>query len=313
MPDSIPRRTFLASLAAGSVSLKSLAAAAVPASELRDGPAFRKQLRNEVGMTVSSFSGHMTARPTAGKFTLLELPRLMRDELGMRVIDLNTDVVIDNDPAWAERARQAVADAGCVLTNLKLNQRGLDVGHEDPEVRRRAVAGYSTSIETAARLGCAWVRVLPLRTAPHRPGYVAALRELADVAAGRGLRLLVENYGWMEDDPASVATLIREVDRGLAASPDTGNWADHKTRLSGLRQTFPLAVTCDFKFRQLNEAGEHPLFDLESCFQVGWQAGYRGPWCLEHANRDRKVLFQELRLIRDRLRGWIATAEQSSE
>ena len=309
MPDITTRRTFLSALAAGSISLVRRPAAAAPAVEMRDGPAFRKQLRNEVGMTVSSFSGHMTARPTAGKFTLLELPRLMRDELGMRVIDLNTDVVIDNDPAWAERARQAVADAGCVLTNLKLNQRGLDVGHEDPEVRRKAVAGYSTSIETAARLGCAWVRVLPLRTAPHRPGYVAALRELADVAASKGLRLLVENYGWMEDDPASVATLIREVDRGLAASPDTGNWADHKTRLAGLRQTFPLAVTCDFKFRQLNEAGEHSLFDLESCFQVGWQAGYRGPWCLEHANRDRKVLFQELRLIRDRLRGWIARAE----
>ena len=89
MTHSTTRRTFLASLAAGSVSLKSVAAAAVPASELRDNAAFRKQLRNEVGMTVSSFSGHMTARPTAGKFTLLELPRLMRDELGMRVIDLS--------------------------------------------------------------------------------------------------------------------------------------------------------------------------------------------------------------------------------
>ena len=33
---------------------------------------------------------HLTVEPQAGKLRLLDLPRIMRDELGMRVIDLMT-------------------------------------------------------------------------------------------------------------------------------------------------------------------------------------------------------------------------------
>jgi len=80
-------------------------------------------------------------------------------------------------------------------------------------------------------------------------------------------------------------------------------------RYAGLARTFPLAVTCDFKARELGKKGEHILYDLERCFQIGWKAGFRGPWCLEHAHRDRKQLFRELGLLRDTLRKWMAASK----
>ena len=65
---------------------------------------------------------------------------MRRDELGMRVIDLNTSSLGSQEPKWLEKVRTAVADAGCVMINLKLNQRGLDMNSED--VRPRSGKGF---------------------------------------------------------------------------------------------------------------------------------------------------------------------------
>ena len=109
----------------------------------------------------------------------------------------------------------------------------------------------------------------------------------------------------MENDPESVVHLVKAVGRNTAPCPDTGNWSSLHVRYEGLRRTFPTAVTCDFKARELGPGGEHPLYDLRRCFDLGWKAGFRGPWCLEHAHRDRQRLFRELALLRDMVRGWI--------
>ena len=105
--------------------------------------------------------------------------------------------------------------------------------------------------------------------------------------------------------PEFRVTLVEKIGKGVAACPDTGNWKDNATRYAGLKATFPIAVSCDFKARAISPDGSHPLYDLKRCFSIGWQAGYRGPWCLEHANADRKALFRELALLRDQLRGWM--------
>jgi hypothetical protein len=70
-----------------------------------------------------------------------------------------------------------------------------------------------------------------------------------------------------------------------------------------------LAATCDFKAAgELGPNGEHPLYDLKRCFQIGWDAGFRGPWCIEHVHRDRKQALLELGILRDMLRKWIAAS-----
>lgn len=272
----------------------------------------RPPLTGEVGITTSSVDAHLAplgADPRPGQFRLIDLPRIMRDELDMRVIDLNTTSLGSLEPAHLDRLRTAVEKVGCILTNLKMNYANLDMGSQDAEVRARAVAQYKRAIDAAARLKMRWARPLPTRARPHLPTYGASFRELAEYARDRGIRMLVENYGWMESDAESVPRLIKDVDRNLAASPDTGNWANDEVRFAGLAKVFPLAVTCDFKARELGPDGAHAAYDLRRCFLLGWEAGFRGPWCLEHANRDRKQLFRELVLLRDLLRKWMAASK----
>ena len=134
---------------------------------------------------------------------------------------------------------------------------------------------------------------------------MAGLQELADYAASRGIGLLVENGGWMASDQDSVPELIQAVGPNFAASPDTGGW-DDDVRYEGLARAFPLSVTCDYKAWDLGPNGEHELWDLHRCFAIGREAGFRGPWCLEHPNkgRDREAHFRELGMLRDMLHRW---------
>jgi len=295
----IPRRTFVKSTASLLVAGSLRGAVAAQDGE-KPSP-----LAGQVGITTSSVSGHIAPEPASGKLTLLQLPRILRDELDMRVIDLNTSVFPSYDPAYLDRLRKAADDAGCILTNLKLNQRGLDMNSVDDDVRRNALHEYKRSIDAASHLGLRWARPLPLPARPDLAIHVASYQELADYGAERGVQMLVENFGWMESDPESVVQLVKSVGRNIAACPDTGNWANNTIRYAGLAKTFPGAVTCDYKARQLGPNGEHELYDLKRCFTIGWQAGFRGPWCLEHAHADRKTLFRELSLLRDMLRKWM--------
>ncbi|MBI3467520.1 MAG: sugar phosphate isomerase/epimerase [Planctomycetes bacterium] len=262
-------------------------------------------LAREVGITTSSLDRHVSATGGNGLIALLDLPKFMRDELDMRLIDLNTRTLGSLEPDHVERLRAAADRAGCAITNLKMNQNDLDMNSPDEPTRKRAIDTYKACIDAAARLGARWARPLPGMTRPDMQLHVAGYRELADYGASRKIQMLVENYRWMQTDPGSVAELIQAIDRDVAASPDIGNWSDNSVRYAGLEKTFPLAVTCDFKARELAPNGEHPLYDLRRCFEIGWKSGFRGPWCLEHAHTDRRTLIRELCLLRDMLRGWM--------
>ena len=294
----LDRRELMARAVAalGTVSLSPFASAAgqQPAS-----------LHREIGITMSSVARLETAAGPED-ISILDWPRILRDELDMRVIDLNTGAVTSTEPAYLEKVRSAADKAGCVLTNMKINRDDVNIGHRDKAVRDKALAECKRWIEASSHLGVRWARPIPSVEQPDMPGYLAAFRELADYAAEHKVQLLVENYGWMDADADASTRLIEAVGHNIAACPDTGNWANQETRFAGLTKMFPRAVSCDFKAGKLGPHGEHAAWDLKRCFTIGWDAGFRGPWCLEHANTDRKALIRELALLRDMLKMWMA-------
>ncbi|MCA9021151.1 MAG: TIM barrel protein [Planctomycetaceae bacterium] len=271
-----------------------------------------KSLDRQLGITTSSLAYQLSPQAKEDRITLLELPRILRDELGMTVIDLNTSTLAATDRKYLDQVRAAADKAGCVLTNLKMNQPKLDMNSPDAAVRNKALDTYKASIDVASHLGLKWARPLPLVPKPDMKIHVASYRELCEYGAERNVQLLVENYGWMQSDPGSVVKLVKAIGENVAACPDTGNWDSEEIRYAGLKKTFPIAVTCDFKARNLGPRGEHPLYDLKRCFEIGWQAGFRGPWCFEHANKDRKALFKELLLLRKSLETWMQEAAKQS-
>ncbi|MFT5465860.1 MAG: hypothetical protein ACI8UO_000956 [Verrucomicrobiales bacterium] len=261
-------------------------------------------LAGEVGIVAAVFGSHQKK----GALKLNDIPKVARDELDMRVVDMNTMNFTSLEPAVVDPFREAAESAGCVLTNLKMNQRGIDPGSADPEARKHAVEVYKKSIDAAARMGMRWARPLPTPEKPEMSLLVESFRELADYGGEKEVEILVENFGWMQADPNSVVSLIEAVDRDLPASPDTGNWNSNEIRYPGLEKTFPLAATCDFKAKTLGADGQHAAYDLERCFEIGWKAGFRGPWCIEHGHADFQQLLKNIGSVGDQLRAWIKDA-----
>ncbi|MBI1355053.1 MAG: TIM barrel protein [Acidobacteria bacterium] len=275
----------------------------LPAAAFAAGPA---DLAGQIGVTTATVAAHLRTPTQAGAFSIFELPRVLRDELDLRVIDLNTSTLPSLEPGDLDRLREAAEKAGCTLTNLKINRRDLDLAAPDEASRRHALAEYGLAIDAAARLGCRWARPLPLDARPDFRLYVDGYRRLVERAAPQGVTMLVENWAWLQDDPDAIPRLLDAVGAGVAASPDIGNWSGDAVRREGLAKAFPRAVTCDFKFFDLGPNGEHERYDLRACFEIGWKLGFRGPWCFERANPDRAALFRELAAMRDRLRSWMA-------
>lgn len=266
-----------------------------------------KTLERKLGITTGSFMAHFRKDKQLHETLLLDLPRRMHDELGMQVIDLMTATLPSWEPKYLNELRSRAEKYDCVLTNLKMNQDDVNMASPDESERRRSLDVYKQSIDAAYRLGCRWVRPAPRGERPNLDLLAASYRELIDYAGPKGISLLVENNGWMKDDPEAIPTIVRRVGQGIAAAPDTGNWTT-AARDEGLRKAFPLAVTCDFKAMQFAADGTHAQYDLERCFRIGWEAGYRGPWCFEHFNESLDGLWLGFARLRDLLTNWMATA-----
>lgn len=149
---------------------------------------------------------HLTVDPKPGKLRLLDLPKIMRDELNMRVIDLMTATLASFEPAYVGDLRERAEKADCIITNLKMNQKGLDMASAVPAMRTRALDEYKRTIDVAEQLG---------------------------------------------------------------------------------------------------SNGEHLRYDLKRCFQIGWNNGFRGPWCLEHFNSQLDALLRDFARLRDMLNQWV--------
>lgn len=260
-------------------------------------------LRNLIGVTTGSFNQNLSLSPQIGKLQLIDLPKIMRNELGMRVIDLMTATLPSMERPFLDDFRSQAEKHNCIITNLKMNQPEIDMGSPDDSVRKQAIDVYKSTIDAAQHLGCRWVRPLPRVARPSLEYYIASYRQLIDYAAPKGISLLIENFGWIQDDPDAIPRIVKAVGQGLAACPDTGNWTN-AARYEGLSKAFPLAVTCDFKVKALGELLEHPDYDLQRCFQIGWDAGFRGPWCFEHFHKSLPQLLKEMVRLRDMIAAW---------
>ena len=263
----------------------------------------RKSFDGMVGITTGGGLGKKRER---GELNLATLPKYMRDELGMQLIDVNTRWLDSLDPKFLREARSAADDAGCFFSNLKVNDPvSGDLYSKNRKEREQAFAKCRNLIKAAEILGTRWIRFTVPKAVASDP---IAHRELAVYAEERKIQLLVENAGWLREKPDSIAKLVKAIGQNVAACPDTGNW-DDPVRDLGLRKSFPNAASCDFKVWEMDDDWNHARYDLKKCFDIGHSAGYRGPWIIELMQDDAKFA-ASARYVRDLLAGWI---KQSSK
>jgi hypothetical protein len=87
-------------------------------ASLTTTPGKRRSVENVVGITIGGGVGRQEMR---GELKLLDVPKYVSDEMGMKLIDLNTRWFKTYEPSFLERLRSAAERAGCFFTNLKVN------------------------------------------------------------------------------------------------------------------------------------------------------------------------------------------------
>lgn len=262
----------------------------------------RRSFTGQVGITTG---GGLGKKRECGELNLVSLPDYVRNELGMSLIDVNSLWLESYEAEYLQLVRTAAEEAECVLTNLKVNHSFGDLYSEDPDERRKALTEGKYLVDVAKMLGTQWIRFGITKAALANP---TAHRELASYAERQDIQLLVENSGWLAKDANSIVSVVKAIGSNVAPCPDIGNW-DDGVREQGLRNSFPGAASCDFKVFEMTAEGQHPRYDLKSCFDIGWQAGFRGPWVIENMHDSGEDFARHTMQIRSQLQKWIATAK----
>jgi L-ribulose-5-phosphate 3-epimerase len=303
MPQDPTRRTFLESagraLAAACVfDLTSLSLAGIrpatldaarPSSGVTD-PLFR--------ISLAEWSLHRALG--AGTLDHLDFPRSAKRDYGIEAVEYVNSFFLDRaapSPAAGRYFRGSAAADRRYLRDLKRRCDGEGVrsvlimcdgegaiGDPDAAARTRTVENHLKWVEAARLLGCHSIRVnAQSQGTPEEQRDLAAdgLRRLTELAAARGINVIVENHGGLSSNGAWLTGVIRAVDHPRCGTlPDFGNfqvregeWYD---RYQGVAEMMPFAKAVSAKSHDFDDAGNERTTDYERMLRVVLDAGYRG-------------------------------------
>jgi sugar phosphate isomerase/epimerase len=259
-------------------------------------------LRIPVGPRDGQPADLVLARPMT--MTLLEFPALARARLGVEYIEICQIQMRDSSDAAVGALAAALGQAGVRLLNLPIDVG--DISEPDEDQREAGLVQMQKWIGIAGRLGAAFGRVRASVDPDDKaawPVAVASLRRLADYAAARGVRLLIENQGAISARPDALIGLIGAVgpDR-LGLLLDTGNFEpvmsfgqaaisgqpapdgtmDLEPIYDAIRFLAPHACLVHAKAHGFTAAGEHTPMDLRRALTIVREAGFAGPVSVEY-------------------------------
>ena len=221
----------------------------------------------------SSYSFH--SKLSTGEMTLPQVIDWVAasegEHLELAVLGDDPDSPIPNiasDPAYVDSIRASAESAGVPLTSLAI---GADLSIEDPEELRPQVSRVKEYVDLAERLGITRMRhdVVPHAAQPGDdtpafeqalPSIVAASKEIAQYAAGRGITTSLENHGFFVQSADRVRRIIHAVDEpNFLTTLDVGNFVcvDEDPAVS-VPQNLPYAMVVHFKDFYIRPADAAP-------------------------------------------------------
>jgi len=241
-----------------------------------------KDTPQQISLAAWCFSGSFFQ----GKWKLLEMPGILRDQLGITAYEHVNQFFENPTLRYLERLNKSFQDAGVKQTILMVDNEG-NTGAEDPAERKRSGIAHRKWIDIAGYLGCHSVRCNvngAKQDWSKDPDFVKraaeTMRAMLDYSGPTGPNIIVENHGRASSDPDVLVKLVKEVNHprfGLLC--DLGNWNDGEDRYAASRKILPYAKGLSVKGTWGAELD--PTFDAEKLVRVALDGGYRGYWGLE--------------------------------
>lgn len=217
--------------------------------------------------------------------TLLDFPRIARDEFGFDAIELNSPFFAARDETYLTDLRGRAEELGVTLLGIAIDREG-DLAGLDPAEREVAVSAHIAWFDIAASLGCRFVRAnlggrdTPDEAVALRAG-IASFTALARAAEERGIVVTIENHWGLTISPEPMVRVFDAVASPyLGALVDFGNFPPD-ARYAALARIAPYAKAAHAKFHDFDSAGEPLGIDIARCVAIMRDAGYSGTWGIE--------------------------------
>jgi hypothetical protein len=244
----------------------------------------------------------------ANPITLLDLPALIREKIGVDAIEICQFHLPERTPAYIDRLKRALADAGVSLINMPI-----DVGNIsdiNPVYRGEDLLEIEEWMRVAATLGSRMVRVnasMPMNP-EHAPleATIESYGRLADLAQSLGLLLLIENHGGITSDPEVIVRVVEAVGPArLKTLVDIGNFeplmsmsmakamgteppasTDLAPLYLALARIAPYAGLVHAKTSQFDENGRAFPLDVVRALRIVRDTDYAGPISIEYEGAE---------------------------
>lgn len=268
------RRQFLGS------SLAAAAAVAAPAPAAED--------------KISLASWSLVRSFRAGKWKNLDLPQLLRDELGISGLEYVNSFFENPTMGYLRRLKSNCDDAGVTSVLIMVDGEG-DTAAVDKLERMQAAVAHRKWVDIAHYLGCHAIRC-NMRGGPDDwkqdkdivKRAAESFSDLLDYAAGSGLNIVIENHGGASSNADILVALMKEVNNPrFGTLPDFGNTNEGDDGYEVMRKLMPYAKGVSVKAGwALDES--HPRYDLAKMIKIAQDAGYHGYWGIESSYGNRR-------------------------
>ena len=290
----IQRRDFLkhgAGALASPLIATALPSAAPEALVQTDPPA-------RIGIATWSFRHLMAAGlnekmppPERAVMTALDAPKFVREELGLRQLEIIINHLDERTVGYAERVRAAANAVGVQFINFQL---GGQMSAQDPAVRAKSIDDIKEGMRIAAVLGSPTVRAdvggkqgEPLDLAVTADSY----KQLVEFGSTIGVMPMPENHGGHSTDPDTLVSIMRAIDPRIRAIVDWGNFRveTQAQRVEFTRKLLPYTGLVSAKFDRF-DADYRPSYDVAELVRLVEASGYKGKYSIEISNNPPDIV-----------------------
>lgn len=290
---TILRRDFLKQ---GSAALAGpLIASALPSGALG---AVQADPLARIGIATWSFRHLMAAgrndkMPPAERavMTALDAPKFVREELGLRQLEIIINHLDERTVAYAERVRAAANAVGVQFINLQL---GGQMSAQDSTVRAKSIEDIKEGMRVAAALGSPTVRA----DVGGKQGETLDLsitadsyKQLVEFGSTIGVMPMPENHGGHSTDPDTLVSIMKAIDPRIRAIVDWGNFRveNQAQRIESTRKLLPYAGIVSAKFDRF-DADYRPSYDVAELVRLVEGSGYKGKYSIEITNNPPDIV-----------------------
>ena len=263
---TVSRRDFLATTAAGTMSLLSPARL----SGTSPAPLFR--------ISLAEWSFHRALK--SSQMDNLDFAKVAKREFGIEAIEYVNVFFKDKprDAKYLAELNRRASGEGVYQHLIMVDSEG-DLGDPDPMKRAEAVANHMRWVEAAKDLGCATIRVnAGSKGTPEEQQKLAAdgLRQLGEKADPYGINVIVENHGGLSSHGDWLVGVMRLVNHPRVGTlPDFGNFYEYD-RYKGTAEMMPFAKAVSAKSHDFDAEGNETTKDYRRLLKIVLDAGFRG-------------------------------------